>query len=104
MGLVLIPWGTGAGILSLAGNRSYRDKNLVDLPIRGDRRKGLVRISCAYRDQKEGTLNAMVSSPWSGEQIWVSTDNEGDFEKRLNCAIERIEASSIEYRKMKDIR
>ena len=101
MGLVLITWGSGAGILSLAGNSSYKDKDLADLPIKGSRRRGVVRIDVAYRNKKNGTLNAMVSSPWSGEQMWVSTDNENDFEKKLNSAIDKIEASSIAYRRMK---
>lgn len=104
MGLILILRGTGAAIFSLAGNGSHKDKNLKDLPIKSTRRKGLVRISSAYKDLKEGTLNAMVTSPWSGDQIWVSTDNEREFETKLNSAIEKIEASSIEYRRMKNMR
>ena len=99
MAVVYFVCGTGAGIMDVLGKCGGADYNLKDLPIKGFKRQGEVRISIAYRDMEEGTLNAMISSPYSGDCAWISTKDEKEFNKRVRKAIDDMEASSLEYLK-----
>ena len=99
MAVVYFVCGTGAGIMDVLGKCGDVDENLKELPIKGFKRKGMVQIDVAYRNMRNGTLNANVISPLSSKEIWISTKDEKDFQKRLRCAIDEVEASSLEYLK-----
>lgn len=97
-GLGMILWGTGASLVSVFGSGEYKNKNQKDLPVKGSYRHGKVRVDCAYKDLKEGTFNAMVTSNWSGAYVWISATDESEFEMKLEQAIDEMERKSIEYK------
>lgn len=101
MAVVYFVCGTGAGIMDVLGKCGDLDKNRKDLRISGKKRKGMARIDFAYLDLTNGTLNAMISSPYSGDCAWISTKDEKEFNKRVRKAIDDMEERSLEYLKKK---
>lgn len=101
MAVVYFVCGTGAGIMDVLGKCGGADNNLKDLPIKGFKRKGMARIDVAYKNLRNGTLYADVSSPWSGDSARVRSKDEDEFKKLLNKAIDDMEERSLEYLKKK---
>lgn len=99
MAVVYFVCGTGAGIMDVLGKCGDADEHLKDLPIKGFKRNGKVRISVAYKNLRNGTFNAKISSPYSGDWARVITKDEEEFKKRVRKAMDDMEASSIEYLK-----
>ena len=105
MGLVLIPWGAGAGLSTILGNGSrYKDKTMQDLPeLRKDYGNG-VSVDRAYKDLENGRYNAYLSDIWSGNGGWVGADSLKELKEILEVEIPKLQERNRAYRRQRGIR